>query len=67
MIFKRIEHVEIVTDQLDRTVQFYTDGLTDAQAVLGARVERQPLARVGLEPETGFAPMSDWNPWCSFA
>jgi catechol 2,3-dioxygenase-like lactoylglutathione lyase family enzyme len=24
MLFKRIDHVEIVTDQLDRTVQFYT-------------------------------------------
>src|SRR5205809_1165729 len=27
MMFKRIDHVEIVTDQLDRTVQFYTDVL----------------------------------------
>src|SRR5215813_5384454 len=26
-MFKRIDHVEIVTDQLDRTVQFYTDML----------------------------------------
>jgi catechol 2,3-dioxygenase-like lactoylglutathione lyase family enzyme len=26
-MFKRIDHVEIVTDQLDRTVQFYTDVL----------------------------------------
>ena len=25
MVFKRIDHVEIVTDQLDRTVQFYTE------------------------------------------
>jgi catechol 2,3-dioxygenase-like lactoylglutathione lyase family enzyme len=25
MMFKRIDHVEIVTDQLDRTVQFYTE------------------------------------------
>src|SRR5580704_12290143 len=32
MMFKRIDHVEIVTDQLDRTVQFYTD-------VLGFRVK----------------------------
>ena len=24
-MFKRIDHVEIVTDQLDRTVQFYTE------------------------------------------
>jgi predicted enzyme related to lactoylglutathione lyase len=30
MMFKRIDHVEIVTDQLDRTVQFYTE-------VLGSR------------------------------
>jgi glyoxylase I family protein len=27
MMFKRIDHVEIVTDQLDRTVEFYTDVL----------------------------------------
>ena len=26
-MFKRIDHVEIITDQLDRTVQFYTDVL----------------------------------------
>jgi len=24
-MFKRIDHVEIVTDQLDRTEQFYTE------------------------------------------
>ena len=33
-MFKRTDHVEIVTDQLDQTVQFYTD-------VLGFR-ERAP-------------------------
>jgi 4-hydroxyphenylpyruvate dioxygenase-like putative hemolysin len=27
VMFKRIDHVEIVTDQLDRTEQFYTDVL----------------------------------------
>jgi catechol 2,3-dioxygenase-like lactoylglutathione lyase family enzyme len=27
IMFKRIDHVEIVTDQLDRTVQFYTEVL----------------------------------------
>jgi glyoxylase I family protein len=27
MMFKRIDHVEIVTDQLDRTVRFYTEVL----------------------------------------
>jgi len=27
MLFKRIDHVEIVTDQLDRTVRFYTEVL----------------------------------------
>jgi catechol 2,3-dioxygenase-like lactoylglutathione lyase family enzyme len=32
MMFKRIDHVEIVTDQLDLTVQFYTE-------VLGFRVK----------------------------
>jgi glyoxylase I family protein len=26
-MFKRIDHIEIVTDHLDRTVQFYTDVL----------------------------------------
>jgi catechol 2,3-dioxygenase-like lactoylglutathione lyase family enzyme len=26
-VFKKIDHVEIVTDQLDRTVEFYTDVL----------------------------------------
>jgi len=26
-MFKRIDHVEIVTDQLDQTVQFYTEVL----------------------------------------
>ena len=26
MIFKRIDHVEIVTDQPDRTEKFYTEG-----------------------------------------
>ena len=26
-MFKKIDHVEIVTDQLDRTVEFYTDVL----------------------------------------
>ena len=26
-MFKRIDHIEIVTDQLDRAVQFYTDVL----------------------------------------
>jgi len=31
-MFKRIDHVEIVTDQLDRTVQFYTE-------VLGFRIK----------------------------
>jgi glyoxylase I family protein len=27
VMFKRIDHVEVVTDQLDRTVQFYTEVL----------------------------------------
>jgi catechol 2,3-dioxygenase-like lactoylglutathione lyase family enzyme len=41
-MFKRIDHVEIVTDQLDRTVQFYTD-------VLGFRVKaRDRIERSGL-------------------
>ena len=42
MMFKRIDHVEIVTDQLDRTVQFYTE-------VLGLTVKaRDPIERSGL-------------------
>ena len=41
-MFKRIDHVEIVTDQLDRTVQFYTE-------VLGFRVKaRDRIERSGL-------------------
>ena len=42
MMFKRIDHVEIVTDQLDRTVQFYTK-------VLGFTVKlRDRIERSGL-------------------
>jgi len=41
-MFKRIDHVEIVTDQLDCTVQFYTE-------VLGFRVKaRDRIERSGL-------------------
>src|SRR5438270_6313262 len=43
-MFKRIDHVEIVTDQLDRTVQFYTD-------VLGFREkarDRIEMSRLGV-------------------
>ncbi len=41
-MFKRIDDVEIVTDQLDRTVQFYTD-------VLGFTVKaRDRIERSGL-------------------
>jgi len=41
-MFKRIDHVEIVTDQLDRTVQFYTE-------VLGFRVKASDrIERSGL-------------------
>ena len=44
-MFKRIDHVEIVTDQLDRSVQFYTEVLgftTEAETGLGARVSGCP-------------------------
>jgi glyoxylase I family protein len=42
MMFKRIDHVEIVTDQLNRTVQFYTD-------LLGFTVKsRDRIERSGL-------------------
>ena len=41
-MFKRIDHVEIVTNQLDRTVEFYTD-------VLGFRVKaRDRIESSGL-------------------
>ena len=41
-MFKRIDHVEIVTDRLDRTVQFYTE-------VLGFTVKgRDRIERSGL-------------------
>src|SRR6184192_2318334 len=41
-MFKRIDHVEIVTDQPDKTVSFYTD-------VLGFKVrERDRIERSGL-------------------
>ena len=41
-MFKRIDHVEIVTDQPDRTESFYTD-------VLGFRVKaRDRIERSGL-------------------
>jgi len=42
MMFKRIDHVEVVTDQPDRTVQFYTE-------VLGFTVKsRDRIERSGL-------------------
>jgi len=42
MMFKRIDHVEIVTDRLDRTVEFYTE-------VLGFTVRaRDRIERSGL-------------------
>jgi glyoxylase I family protein len=41
-MFKRIDHVEIVTDQPDKTIAFYTD-------ILGFRVrERDRVERSGL-------------------
>jgi glyoxylase I family protein len=41
-MFKRIDHVEIVTDQLDRTVQFYTDVL-EFTVKARDRIERSGL------------------------
>jgi catechol 2,3-dioxygenase-like lactoylglutathione lyase family enzyme len=42
MMFKRIDHVEIVTDRMDRTVEFYTD-------LLGFTVRaRDRIERSGL-------------------
>jgi len=43
-MFERIDHVEIVTDQFDRTVEFYTE------AKARDRIERSSLGRV---PGTG--------------
>jgi catechol 2,3-dioxygenase-like lactoylglutathione lyase family enzyme len=42
IVFKRIDHVEIVTDQLDRTVQFYTEVL-GFTAKARDRIERSGL------------------------
>ena len=41
-MFKRIDHVEIVTDQLDRTVQFYTEVL-EFTVKARDRIERSGL------------------------
>ena len=42
-MFKRIDHIEIVTDRLDESVQFYTD-------ILGFRVKaRDRIARPGSD------------------
>jgi glyoxylase I family protein len=42
MMFKRIDHVEIVTDQLERTAQFYTEVL-GFQVRARDRIERSSL------------------------
>jgi catechol 2,3-dioxygenase-like lactoylglutathione lyase family enzyme len=39
MMFKIFDHVEIVTDQLDRTVRFYTEVLDRLARVRGGRAE----------------------------
>jgi glyoxylase I family protein len=41
-MFKKIDHVEIVTDQLERTVAFYTEVL-GFELKLRERFERSPL------------------------
>ena len=41
-MFKRIDHVEIVTDQLDRTEQFYTD-ILGFTVTARDRIERSSL------------------------
>lgn len=41
-MFKRIDHVEIVTDQPNRTIEFYTDVL-GFEIKLRERIERSPL------------------------
>ena len=42
LMFKRIDHVEIVTDQLDRTVEFYTEVL-GFKVRSRDRIDRSPL------------------------
>jgi len=46
-MFKRIDHVEIVTDALDRTIEFYTDvlGFTVKER---DRIEGSPLGTLDL-------------------
>ncbi len=41
-MFKRIDHVEIVTDQPDRTVEFYT-GVLGFKVKRRDRIDRSPL------------------------
>ncbi len=41
-MFKRIDHIEIVTDQLDRTIEFYT-AVLGFKEVLRERIERSSL------------------------
>jgi catechol 2,3-dioxygenase-like lactoylglutathione lyase family enzyme len=41
-MFKRIDHVEVVTDQLDRSVQFYTE-VTGFTVKARDRIERSGL------------------------
>jgi hypothetical protein len=53
MIFKRIDHVEIVTDQLARTVQFYTEVLGFTVKARD-RIERSGLADCGKSRSVAF-------------
>jgi glyoxylase I family protein len=41
-MFKKIDHIEIVTDQLDRTIEFYTEVL-EFKIKLRDRIERSSL------------------------
>ena len=41
-MFKRIDHVEVVTDQPERTIEFYTDVLS-FKVRSRQRIERTPL------------------------
>jgi catechol 2,3-dioxygenase-like lactoylglutathione lyase family enzyme len=41
-MFKRLDHVEIVTDKLDRTIEFYTEVL-GFEIKLRERFERSPI------------------------
>ena len=65
-MFKRIDHVEIVTGQLDRTVQFYTEVLGFIVKVRD-RIDRSGLGvpRPGLSGSRRHRRRADFVRWHS--